>query len=486
MVAGLLGAATAGLLLIKINVGLFFGIGCALALLSFSPQGGFWKVARVLVAVASFALPAWFFRQKLDLPWGLFCGCTCAGLGCCLWAAGASCPRRIMGFREAFWFLAGGTMAAVPLLGFSFAVLGSPLETFDALVLQPSRAFGGGRGSLSIELSIAPQIAIASGLAGMIAACCALRGGPGAVLSASLDPLDQAGGCRLRVLRDAGQPRAGRFVHPCLRLAGTPDAAPPRPWTRRDSLSPAARIRHDHGTAPGVSCRGSGQALVGDLGILLIGVLCLIDWAESVGHLFATRGAAIAAAGLSVIGLLSFVQLGNAARYNVDRFQHCVPVSFPGCTLTRLPLNRAMLYRWLVDNVRHADAFVGKVGYQSLNFWADQEPLTRRLIGWSWRAAPEPVQAELVDVYQRAGDVLAIDFSGAIDYYRWDKTTFGKYVLANFRPVARWGDFTLWRKNEFLNKPVAGCAVDPMAARRQAEVPLGERTRNDCGAVARF
>ena len=115
---------------------------------------------------------------------------------------------------------------------------------------------------------------------------------------------------------------------------------------------------------------GEAQIMVGSLGVILIAVLCLINWAEGVRDLWPERGTAIASFGVAAIGVLTFVQLGNAARTQADRFHRCLPVSFPGCHLTRLPLKHALLYRWLVDNVRNADTFVGKIGYQSLYFWS--------------------------------------------------------------------------------------------------------------------
>ena len=471
-VAGLLGVIAATLVFVKINVGIFFCCGCALALLSLSPQSIYWNALRQVVVVGALTLLLWFLRQEWDLPWAVFCACVATGLACCLATIRAFPGPRIFTVREWLWFAAGGMIVASALVAFSVAVLGSPLEMFNSLVLLPSRTFGGGKGSLSIELPILPATALACQLAGTVVACFTLSSGAySRFFQRQVIPWVKLAVAAFIFCVLAGDHTFAVSCTPAFAWLAilAPASREPGPgellFRRLVCLVTILELMQAFPVA------GASQILAGCLGAILIGVICLIDWAEGMRGLFARRGPAIASFGVAAIGLLTFAQLAIATRTNADRFQRSVPVDFAGCRLTRLPLQRAVLYRWLVDNVQNADTFVGKVGYHSLNFWSGRKPVTRKLVGWSWRTVPEPVQRELIDVYRRAGDVLVIDFFGAIDYYRWDDTTFGRFVVSNFRPVARWGDFTLWRKTEFLNKPITGCAsIDwpPVAGRPNA------------------
>src|SRR5207247_4640584 len=80
LLCALLGAAAGALLLVKINVGVFFAAGTAVALVLLGPTGGWWRVVRRSSIVLT-ALPFALMRGHVGQLWAAeFCAVTTLGI----------------------------------------------------------------------------------------------------------------------------------------------------------------------------------------------------------------------------------------------------------------------------------------------------------------------------------------------------------------------------------------------------------------------
>ena len=131
-----------------------FAVGARWRCCPCRPKGAFGRRPGCWSSSASWPSRFGFFTRNWTFPGGCFAAASRPDSLVAFGPPTVLAPRT-MGWRECLSFFVGGTTVAVPLAFFSFAALGSPLETFDALVLRPSRTFGGGQGSLIIKLPIA-------------------------------------------------------------------------------------------------------------------------------------------------------------------------------------------------------------------------------------------------------------------------------------------------------------------------------------------
>jgi hypothetical protein len=139
----ILGGVGAALVLTKINVGVFFCIALAVALVALTRPSPARTLAKVLLAVGMLGLPLALMRSRLfDGYAGLCCFLTLSLLPCCLIFA-----FRIGGGRLGMsdWLAAagGGLLVLLLMTGFALSSGNTVSGMLDALILRPAREYGG-------------------------------------------------------------------------------------------------------------------------------------------------------------------------------------------------------------------------------------------------------------------------------------------------------------------------------------------------------
>lgn len=489
----ILGAIAVGLLLTKINIGVFFTAACLLALSFSVPGGRLWSVWRWLLVAGTLALPPLLMRPRLDTAWARnFVCCVDISLLISLWViwrAGAAqppgfanqadhevspthalCGRSTLAWRaRRRWeemqesgrlllgFGVGAVAMAAVLLAFTLAAGGSLAGLLTCLIINPARTYQGA--TLGYPINIDPYAWCWSLVAVALAyVSVQTRSGPAGPLWHAVIGWGKLGVAIFLFWTALGDSFVALSWGPCctwLVLLLPPGRQVP--WSElllRRLLALVTPLQ----MLQVYPIPGTSQALVGSVGLVLVAAICLLDGFITIGYLWPQYGRPIGAAVCVAAGLMPISALVRSAPHVISFYERCRPVSFPGCRLSRLPLHQAVLYGWLADNVRDSDAFIAKFGLNSLYFWTGRPPAVQTPISWSWRPIPDSLQREMIDECRHAGDVLAIDHPGEIDIYPWEETVFGQYIRSDFHPVARFGNYTLARRNDLPDKPLQGCA----------------------------
>jgi hypothetical protein len=451
----LLGAVSAALLLTKVNVGVFFSAACVLTLAAQSPQGKAWAALRWMVAIATVALPLVLMRSVLLSMWGNLCFSVMISLSLCIALAFRQRPAIPLGFRAWLWFVCGAAIMAAAMIGFALAYGNSLSGMVNCLVLWPARCYQG----LDItRLCLAP---------------CGRR--TVVLCAAAIVPAIGYTYCRqgrFRVVNDQ--------VLAWLKLA-LPLLTFFTPWLFVTIYGPAwiwlvlivpghRQPRSGELFFRQLLCFvallqvlqtypiSGSQVEVGTISFVPLAVLCLADWMESMQNVFPRKGALLAGWGGLFAGLPAIALLGAGMVRSIVEYRSLEAVEFPGCRLVRMSEERAAISRWLVQNVRSSDTFVGKFGLYSLSFWTGREPASPVLVASSCKAFPDEIQRQMIAKYRAAGNVIAIDYPGAIQKYPWETTLLGQFIRADFQPFATAANFTLLRRKGFPQPSLPGCA----------------------------
>ncbi len=460
LVCGLLGAAAGASLLVKINVGVFLAAGTSVALVLLGPTGGWWRVPR-WGSIVVVALPFVLMWQDVGQLWAAeFCAVATLGIAL-VWIAAyrVEVDVRSTGF-DLCLFPISMLCATVVSAGFILRHGASLRGLWNSTVLRP--------------MQIPSQWGWPVRISGYAVLC-------GAV-SAALLLLYETGGERIRA-------RLASRVLPLCKLAAaalaigdalterwgsTPETlltcgpailwlalVPPlgTRWSTREvfgrtllCLIAAPQVLMAYPTA-------GSQVLFGTMAIVAIGVLLLSDVLAGLESARSPHWVRLGRAGYVACVATVLAALGLHARASASAYAQGRPLDADGCHLLRLPLQDALLYQWLVDNVEaSSDTFVSPIGLNSLYAWTHRKPAGPVIIDSSWKLIDAAQQRVMIEAYQAYPNLVVIDHPGLFGPTPRESVPFLVYIDQQFRPVARFGPYLLKIRNDRKEFAPSGCA----------------------------
>jgi hypothetical protein len=374
---GLLAGLVAVLCLIKINLGLLFGLAVAIALLGAS-RFSFGRALQAVLVLAAAVLPFVLFRNYLGEGWLRLSVAVAIGVASA-WAIGRGTQARAEEITLRKMFLMAGcftaTLAAILLV---MVAGGSSLSAIaDGVLFQhlkfgddfyqpaPVQRFAAYWACLSLLTAAAflwlkyrwPAIAERASTVLKIGFGIAIIGCSLAGYTYYLNHF---------VLISFATPFLWIFL-----TGGPPDAK--GQVIARTSLVFTATLM----TLQIFPIAGT-QLAYGTFLMILIGVVSLHDGLSrvpSVHDLRFGRRVRIASTAIAAITLAGFCIYW--ARENAVRYYSQTPLDLPGASLVRLPAKDAELYNYLVANLNDkCDSFVTMPGFYSLYFWTRKDPPT--------------------------------------------------------------------------------------------------------------
>jgi hypothetical protein len=141
----LLGGIGGALLLIKINVGVFYAAALGISVLSLAPRSLVWNALRVVYTLPVLALPYVLLRSRLDEGFTDFALLVTASLApCCVLVLWKKAPPAI-GFAHLLACLCGVLVVGGLSVGFALWHGSTLAGLRDSLIIGPAHYFGGTR-----------------------------------------------------------------------------------------------------------------------------------------------------------------------------------------------------------------------------------------------------------------------------------------------------------------------------------------------------
>ncbi len=373
----LLAIVVATLCLIKINLGILFGLGLAIAI-SGSASFRSARILQVVLMLAAAALPFFLFRKYLELGWlrlsiGVAIGVVVAGLIAIRTKAESDeiTPRHIALMAVSFLGAAAAIVGVTVAMGSSLSAImngvllqhikfgddfyqHAPVQRFAAYVAVLSLALTIvflllRRRSPQIEQMISPLLQIGFGLA--VAACSLV--GYTFFLNQFLLISWATPFLWILLIGETAEAESTRLARLALVFTG---------------ILMTLQIFPIAGT----------QMAYGTFLMAVIGMVCLHDGIsrfKAAGYWPAGPQIRLLPAVATTIALVCFCLYWT--RENITRYYAQEPLGLPGATLLRLPGEDVELYRHLVTNLKsRCDSFVSMPGFYSLYFWTGKSSPT--------------------------------------------------------------------------------------------------------------
>lgn len=178
--------------------------------------------------------------------------------------------------------------------------------------------------------------------------------------------------------------------------------------------------------------------------VLLAAIVCVADGLAGMARLLPSwmsgRWLRAALAGCTIALLVSAQwDLVTVVRQN---YRSLVPLDLPGASRLRLPEESVALYRWLALNLQaHADTFIGLPALDSLYFWSGREPPTGVNPNAWMLLLDEAEQAKIVDALADKASAVAVRASWSDNFYGHGKPIerqpLASYMSREFQTVGR-------------------------------------------------
>jgi len=460
LACGLLGAAAGAALFVKINVGVFLAAGTSVTLVLLGPTGGWWRVPR-WGSIVVVALPIVLMRPHLGQLWAVeFCAVATLGIAL-VWIAAYRVEVDLRcTARDLCLFPIGILSATVVSVGFILRHGTSLWGLWNSAVLRPMQVpsqFGwpvriSGYAVLCGAVSAALLLLYETGgerirarLASRVLPLCKL----GAAAFAIEEVLAQRWGSTSQTLLTCGPA--------VLWLALVPP--PGTGWSSREvfgrtllCLIAAPQVLMAY-PVPG------SQVLFGTMAIVVIGVLLLSDVLTGLESARSSQWVRVGRVGYVACVATVLAALSHHAKASLSAYAQGRPLDAHGCRLLRLPLQDALLYQWLVDNVEgSSDTFVSPIGLNSLYAWTHRKPAGPVVIDDSWKLIDATEQRAMIWAYQAYPNLVVIDHPGFFGPMPRGSAPFLIYIDRIFRPVARFGPYVLKIRHDRKEFAPSGCA----------------------------
>lgn len=411
------GAATAALLLTKINIGVFAAFSaCAWWLLHHQSES-VRRWALPLTAVWGVALPYALMRPLLTSEWVQTFALVFALSAVAVMAATAAGATGRAGWRSLFTGLSAAVAVAVVVFGVVLLRGTSPGDLLEGMFLGPLRH----PVSFSLHFVWPPGIRFIAtlSLAGCIAAGLLRRrhattvDGAIAALRLTLALALAVGVARYPFVRP--DYFAFGYVLPCIWLfawplsGGAPSTASARAWLALLLLGQCLHVF----PVPG------SQIAWGSVMVLPLAAIGAWDGAAWLARRaqpgwLASRGCALAVR-LLVLGLFAvtswrFAQVAGRYREGED-------LGLPGAESIRLPTHSSAMFRVMTLNAAvHADVLFSLPGMYSLNLWTDLPTPTRANVTHWFSLLDNARQQAIIDVLEAHPRACVIIDRGHVDF----------------------------------------------------------------------
>lgn len=383
----ILAALLAGLCLIKINLGIFVGLGLAIAFVTFSGGGRWRRGALFILNAIAAALPFIIFRKYFSDGWLKLCVLIAVMIISAI-VNGSLRRKKVEIFAKHYFLMAAAFGAATFLIILFVLLKGTSSDALLHGVLLQHLKFGDD----FFQTAPIQRFAIFWGFL-VLAAALMLAYWRRRYISSGEIALNVAKiGFGLFVILCSLFGYAKfintflllSFVTPLLWLL-TVDSSPDDA-TRNNKLAKTALIYIAVLLTLQIFPIAGTQMAYGSFLMSVSGVLCLSEGIaslrNSLAQKFYTPYLRIGLVSVSAV-LLAFLGVHRFyANYTI--YYRQIPVKLYGANHVRLPEKDAALYTFLVENLKsQCDAFVSMPGIYSLNFWAQIEsPTTFNATAW--------------------------------------------------------------------------------------------------------
>ncbi len=195
--------------------------------------------------------------------------------------------------------------------------------------------------------------------------------------------------------------------------------------------------------------------------IIIVGVVCLFEGSVGAARLFPRLAENfIGRYGLTTAAIVFLIGLGAyRSNKNYVAYRDQTPVEFVGTTRLRIPIEKAALYTFLVENLRaDCDSFVSMPGLFSLNFWANSEPPTT-YNATAWLTLLDDAQQraiiEKLKTYPRPCAVYYPKLTtDGLRNRQVESFPLARYILNDFKIAATAGEHRLMIARNAAAKPI--------------------------------
>ena len=376
----ILAAVLACLCLIKINLGIFVGLGSAIALLTFSGGNRWQRIALYALTALAVTLPFIIFGKYFSVGWLKLCVLIAVMIISAI--INGSLRRRKVEIFAKHYFLMTAVFCATTFLIVLFVLLkGTSLDALLQGVLLQHLKFGGD----FFQTAPIQRYAIFGGILVLASA---------AMLAYFRRKYVSTSVIILNLLKTG----FGFFVILCSLLGYTKftntflllSFATPLLWlltvdsssdemSQKNKLAKTALIYIAVLLPLQIFPIAGTQMAYASFLMSIVGVLCLSEGLASLKNSLPQKfDTPYLRIGLTSVSAVLLVFLCTHRFYgNYAVYYQQIPVKFYGATRVRLPEKDAALYTFLVENLKsECDNFISMPGIYSLNFWTQIEPPT--------------------------------------------------------------------------------------------------------------
>ena len=475
----LLGACVAGVILTKINIGVFYGLALAVTFTACAAQSRLQRLAFVGLTLAAAALPFVLLRRQLSMHWfelGVLVAAALLGVA----LVNLSQNGGVFSVRHCALVLLSFFITAISMFAVTMPADTSPAIVFDGLISIPSkfsnlvsnegifyrRIIGWAAGGAATAAAVIfyakskprqTEIVVwfLQAMFGLATVSAILIG----YYSIAVKAIEKAGGFPSTTSwffmgASIGQFIVLNFATPFLWLVIAKQIGKQNfsaDYVPRAALVIVAILQ----TLQIYPVPGGSHQAIAAFPMVIAGVVCLCDAFSG----FKTRfprpfgqprfyTAAVAAA------ILILIIAGGYRTYRIREFHNSqVALNLPGATRTRVSEAEVARYNFIIQNLKlNCDSFVSMPSFMSFNLWAQKEtPTATNITGWM-RFTTDSQQREVIEKLKTARRGCAVYSAEWTQFWGVDKQNLrdyplSAYILDHYTTAATVNGYEFMRQN---------------------------------------